>query len=284
MLKRYPILQIIIAVASLASIGVFIHKSEIPPIATGFYRCLLSIPILILVNSRKSTTYTTNKNLEILNLIGGIALGLDMCVWNLSFNYTTMAETNLIVNLTPLLIFPITVFYFKERFRAIILIPLLITILGLYLLVFSKNGTTNIHIVGDVMSLIAAVFYAIFVVVTKIAADNGTEMGHYMIKTSIYCSIVLLTAGLINNDHWLPHSYLGWLDLILLAIISQVFGQLFLATAMKKVPLQVSSTLLLLQPVFAAFYGVIIFKEYLISWQIIGAAIILFGVYLFRRI
>lgn len=290
MLKKHPLIQITIAVASLASIGIFIHKSDVGPIITGFYRCLFAMPLLIMVNSfNKSSTNIplsiSKLKLLIITLIGGISLGMDMCVWNLSFNYTTMAEANLIVNITPLLIFPVTIFYFKERISALVIIPFGIALCGLYALVFSGTvGVTNFHIKGDMMALIAAVFYAIFVVVTKIAADNGVNMGRYMVWISFYCALLLLIAGIISHEQWLPHSLWGWTDLILLAFISQIFGQLFLAHGMKRVSLQISSVFLLLQPIFAALYGFVLFGEKLSPAQSIGAIAVLFSVYLVKRI
>lgn len=290
MLHRHPLIQITIAVASLASIGIFIHKSEIEPIATGFYRCLFSLPLLYISNKLISKPLIrvpltiTKRKLAILTLIGGIGLGMDMCVWNLSFNYTTMAESNLIVNLTPLLLLPVTIFYFKEKVSPYVMLPFILAIAGLYVLVFGANASHQVHITGDILAFIAAIFYALFVVVTKIAADNGADMGKYIIQVSAYCAILLLGGGIIAGEHWLPHSLWGWLDLILLAFISQIFGQLFLAQALKRVPLQISSVFLLLQPIFAASYGLLFFNEKLSLKQLSGALAVLVAVYLFKRI
>lgn len=290
MFNKHPLIQIIIAVASLASIGIFIHKSDISPVTTGFYRCLFSLPMLVLLNIFNKTSLIVHNlkinktKIIIITIIGGIGLALDMIVFNLSFKYTTMAETNLIVNLTPLLIFPITIFYFKERASFWMIIPFLLALLGLYGLVFSSINNQEFHIKGDLMALLAAIFYAIFVIATKVVADSGVNMNKYMIWITICCLILLFLFGIINNDTWLPYSFLGWVDLFLLAIISQIFGQLFLAQAIKKVPLQMSSVLLLLQPIFAAIYGFILFNEKLSIIQIIGAITVIFAVYLFKHI
>lgn len=286
MLSKHPIIQIIISVASLASIGIFIRHSEIEPITTGFYRCILSLPLFIAISRIEKPTLLplkiTTRHLNILTILGGIGLGMDMCIFNLAFNYTTLAENNLIVNLTPLLIFPVSVWYFKEKTSWLIIIPFSLAVFGLYQLVFGGNSAQQIHVMGDLMSLVAALFYALFVVMTKIAADNGADMGRYMIKISTCCAIILFCGGLIMHEHWLPHSLAGWLNLIMLAIISQVFGQLMLAKAMKKVPLQVSSTLLLLQPVFGAIYGWTLFNENLSIKQLIGAILVLSALFLFK--
>lgn len=284
------IIGIIIAIASLASIGVFIHKSEVGPIITGFYRCLFAIPLLLIAEqfSKKSSFVVPNKidkkTLIILNAIAGVTLAMDICVWNLSFKYTTMAEANLIVNLAPFLILPITIFYFKEKINKLIIYPLIAAAIGLFLLVFAGKSTANIHILGDLMAFIAAIFYAIFVVVTKISADKGCNMTRYMTVVSIYCAVILLIAGVITQEKIIPESLHGWLILFGLAFISQILGQLMLARSIKKVKLQISSVLLLMQPVFAATYGFAFFDEKLTLLQMIGALIILLSVYVFKRV
>lgn len=291
MFKNHPLLQMIISVASLASIGIFIHKSQLEPIATGFYRCLFGIMFLLIINKfthhqviNNDTTRISNKKSAIITLIAGICLGMDMLVWNLSFKYTTMAETNLIVNITPLLIFPITVLYFKEKFSVWVIIPFMLAIMGLYLLVFATGYTQNLHITGDIMAFIAAIFYAGFVVLTKVIANSGINMGRYMVKISAYCALLLLISGIIAGENFFPKDTHGWLLLIALAFISIVCGQYFLAQAMTKIPLQVSSVFLLLQPVFAAVYGITLFDEKLSLWQTIGATTVLFAVFLFKQI
>lgn len=289
MFKKYPLLQMIISVASLASIGIFIHKSQIEPISTGFYRCLFGIPFLLMINRFNKPTdemlvKLSPKRIQIITLIAGFCLGMDMLVWNLSFKYTTMAEANLIVNITPLLIFPITILYFKEKSSPWVTIPFMMAIFGLYLLVFSHSSTQQIHLTGDIMALIAAFFYAGFVVLTKIIANSGINMGRYMVKISTYCAILLLIAGIVSGENFLPHNIHGWLLLVALAFISIVCGQYFLAQAMTRIPLQVSSVFLLLQPVFAAIYGITLFGEELSIGQTIGAATVLFAVFLFKQI
>lgn len=284
------IIGIIIAIASLASIGIFIHKSEVGPIITGFYRCLFAIPLLLIAEqfSKKNSVTSPNKGsqkkLFILNAIAGITLAMDICVWNLSFKYTTMAEANLIVNLAPFLILPITIFYFKETVNKLIIYPLIAAAIGLFLLVFAGKSAANIHILGDLLAFIAAIFYAIFVVVTKISADKGTNMTRYMTIVSIYCSVILLIAGIITHEKIIPETINGWLILLGLAFISQILGQLMLARSIKKVKLQISSVLLLMQPVFAAIYGFLFFDEKLAVLQIVGALIILLAVYVFKRV
>jgi drug/metabolite transporter (DMT)-like permease len=66
--------------------------------------------------------------------------------------------------------------------------------------------------------------------------------------------------------------------LVTLALVSQVAAWLLIATALPRLPAVETSVLLLVQPVFALIWGVLIFGERLSTIQWAGALIVLAGV------
>lgn len=278
----------LIAIAALGSIGVFVRLSPVEPLVTGFYRCLFAVPLLMTLNALvanksqiKPPVSAAPMTIRVLELAGGILLGLDICFWNISFKYTTLAEANLIVNLAPFLIFPVSIYFFGEKFRPLKLLPMIMALFGLCLLVFA-NLHSNIHITGDLLAFIAALFYAGFVVVTKILASKAANLSRYMIMVSIYCAIILALGSLINHESFSVASLHGWLLLFALAFVSQVLGQFILANSIKHLKLQVSSLLLLMQPVFAGLYGIIFFNEMLELIQWLGVILVIIAIYVFN--
>lgn len=93
------IFYIILAICFLATGGIFVKLSSLPPIATGFYRILFSIPLLypFVKDEIKKIEF---KNI-ILIILAGIFLALDLIFWNISFSFTTVANANLLANLVP---------------------------------------------------------------------------------------------------------------------------------------------------------------------------------------
>lgn len=277
----------LIAIAALGSIGVFVRLSPVGPLITGFYRCLFAVPLLMMLNTLvkkpllKPTISTSPLTIRLLELAGGILLGLDICFWNISFKYTTLAEANLIVNLAPFLIFPVSIYFFGEKFNPLKLLPMIVALFGLCLLVFA-NLHGNIHVVGDILAFIAALFYAGFVVVTKILAGKSANLSRYMVMVSVYCAIILALSSLINHESFHVGTLHGWLLLFGLAFVSQVLGQFILANSIKHLKLQVSSLLLLLQPVFAGLYGVLFFSEMLGLIQWLGVLLVIISIYVFN--
>ena len=94
---------------------------------------------------------------------------------------------------------------------------------------------------------------------------------------SAWRSARLLSAGL-DPQFTLAVSGQAHLWLLALALVSQVMGWLFIATALPRLPAVETSVLLLVQPVFAIGWGVMFFDERMSPLQWIGSAIVLAGV------
>ncbi len=104
----------ILAICFLATGGIFVKLSSLPPIATGFYRILFSIPLLypFVKDEMKKIEF---KNI-ILIILAGIFLALDLIFWNISFSFTTVANANLLANLVPFTIIPLSYLFTKRNF------------------------------------------------------------------------------------------------------------------------------------------------------------------------
>jgi len=63
-----------------------------------------------------------------------------------------------------------------------------------------------------------------------------------------------------------------------LAVVGQVIGWLLIATALTRLPALETSILLLVQPVFAVMWGMVLFSERMSALQWAGTVLVLAGV------
>jgi len=276
---------VLFAVASIVFASLLIRFSETGPIASGGYRLLLSIPILMVlgfINSGRFSEEKLNRSIILSSILAGLFFALDLGVYNASILYTSLAEATLLTNMAPFIIAPISVIFFKERISAKFLIAVLLSISGLYLLM-GKNQIDAKHLSGDWLALLSALFYALFLIFIKKAAANHS-VNRVMIMVCLSGAIILFLFAMINNETMFPHSIWGWFILIMIAVSGQLLGQTLLAYGIKFLPLQLSSLFLLLSPIFAAIYAYIAFHETLNLIQIGGIIIILIAIYIGKRI
>ena len=71
--------------------------------------------------------------------------------------------------------------------------------------------------------------------------------------------------------------------LVGLALVTQILGQGLIAYAFAHLPASISSVSLLIQPVMAALYAWILFREAVGPAQWIGGAIVLAGIWVAKR-
>ncbi|WP_006604439.1 DMT family transporter [Streptomyces auratus] len=290
--------MVLLAVCCLALGGVFVRISEIGPVATGAYRSLFAVPLLLGMSvalSRRAartakdapgpgTSAALAKQARVtprdrfLIVLGGLFLAADLCLWNISFLYTSLAEANLLANLVPFIIAPLMFFLFREHIPWKLLFPALLALGGLYILVILGTGLDPEHLRGDVLALLTAVFYALFLVVAK-GLRERYEATRIMATLSLACAVACFVVAAVLGERLWPTTAKGWLVLIALAVTSQVLGQTLMAHAVKFLRLQLAAVYVLLQPVAAAVYGFVLFGQELSPIQLAGIAILLISIF-----
>ena len=275
---------LLLGIVFLASGGVFVKLSELGPIATAFYRILLAMPLAwvwmwVATPVRARTgELPANRDLLILSL-SGVFLALDLICWHISFHYTTMANANLLANLMPFVVIPLAWVLFQERIGRVFAVGLTVAVLGLYVLMSGKLNPSPAHFVGDFLAALTAVFYgAYFLTVGRLRRKFNA--GEILFWGGFSAVAVLLAASLLFEGDIFPRTLLGWLTLSALAVFSHIGGQGLVAVSLGRMPLPFSSVVVLLQPVVAAFYALLIFQEKLSQWEIIGMLIVLAGIYI----
>ena len=132
---------------------------------------------------------------------------------------------------------------------------------------------------GDGLGLVAAIFYAAYILVIKKLTDF-LPPAHTLFFATLSTAIFLFPVGLIESESLFPSSYQGWLLLLAYAFVSQSLAQGLITFGISKLSAHLSSLTLLIQPVAAAIYGWLLLSETLNLWQALGGLIVLLGIYL----
>ncbi|SEK71434.1 Permease of the drug/metabolite transporter (DMT) superfamily [Streptococcus equinus] len=272
------IFLIFLAICFLATGGIFVKLSPLPPINTGFYRVLFSIPMLLPFIKKSDLQSLSYKQVVTIVLAGAFLAG-DLTFWNSSFSYTTVANSNLLVNLTPFTVIPVSYFLFKEKMTPKFLLGGLVTLLGVFVLMANKVTVSPERLLGDSMSLGASVFYAMFMITVYKLRD--TVKSNVIMFLSAFGTLLVLAAVIFFTEgFYVPKNIEELWPLLALALVSQILGQGLLAYCLGKVNASLSSLITLSQPVVAALYAWVIFQEHLNLQSIIAIIITLTGVYL----
>ena len=89
-----------------------------------------------------------------------------------------------------------------------------------------------------------------------------------------------MIGGLIETGTKIPYTMSGISNLFFQGVFIQIAGQGLIIFGLSKIRVQFSSLILLVQPLTAAILAIYLFNEMLLIQQIIGAIILLIGIYL----
>ena len=274
------VLLVIVAVCFLATGGIFVKLSSLGPINTGLYRILLSLPILLpFILYKKEKVHI--KELFII-FVAGMFLALDLVLWNMSFSLTTVANANLLANMVPFTIIPISYFIYKEKIPSGFIFGFMITIVGLYVLISGKNSPQQSNFNGDLLAFATSIFYGLFLAIVYKLRDNVSSLS-IMFYSAFGSLFVLIPSAIFFEGIEFPSTLNSIYPLIGLALLSQILGQGGLSYSLGKVPINLASILVLTQPVISALYALIIFNEKITIMEVLGVCIVLFGIYISKH-
>jgi drug/metabolite transporter (DMT)-like permease len=212
----------------------------------------------------------------------GLFFAGDLALWHWSIRFTTVANATLLANLAPIFVTLAGYLLFSERFSRQFLLGMALAIAGAGILMGESLGFGAEHLLGDVLGLTTAVFYAGYIMsVAHLRSRLSTAT--IMAWSGVVSCAALLTVTLLLGETLLPVTPEGWAVLFGLALLSHAGGQSLIAFALARLPAALSSVSLLLQPAIAAVLAWAILAEPLGPWQMSGAMVILGGIYLARR-
>jgi drug/metabolite transporter (DMT)-like permease len=277
---RYGLAALIAANVLLAFGAMLIRLADTGPVASAFWRMAIALPLiagLAVVTGKGRPGFTPA--LIVVIAASGLLFAADLASWHLGVVRTKAANATLFGN-SASLIFPIYGFIvarlWPTRRQGL---ALLLAAAGAGLLMGRSAELSPEHLVGDLLSLLAGVFYAVYFI--AIARARETLAPLPLLAASTFASAVpLLALAWFMGERIMP---INWAPLILLALCSQVIGQGLTTYALGRMSPLVIGLALLIQPVVAAMTGWIAFDETLGAPDLIGAALVGLALVLVRQ-
>jgi drug/metabolite transporter (DMT)-like permease len=256
---------------------IFVRLSELGPVATGFHRLFLALPLLWLWMRWEGAARGTAKVAWLPIAVPGALFAGDIFFWHWSITYTTVANATLFANLAPVIVTFGAWFYLRERVSFRFLVGLGLAMSGAALLVNASAALGARFVFGDFLGLITACFFGSYVVAVASLRDRYTASTIMFYSSAVTC-VLLLAATLVSGEGLLPSTQNGWIALFALAWISQAMGQGLIAYALGHLPASFSALAILIEPLTAAILGWIWLGEELGALQAVGGVIVLTGI------
>ena len=281
---RIPFVALFMGGFFIGLAAIFFRLSEMSPSWAVFYRMLFALPLVIIlclyIPSKTSSFKLKHRQSYLISFIAALAFTLDLTGWHWGLNLTTISNATIIVNTAPIWVALYGILFLKESWRPFFLVPVILTYFGITGLVTSFEGFSLRANLGDVISFIASILYALYLIcLSRLGGEHPFKIIFY---TTFFCCLISLPLALYESPNFLPESGTQLFYLVCLGAISQFLGQSLITFGMPRIKLSLGSIGLLMQPITATIFGAWIFSEYLTLLQILFAGIALWGIYLVR--
>ena len=276
------IFLLLIGASMLGGSGIFVKLSDSSPSLIAFYRSLFALPFLYawmkFEERNDSSKIIWDKKTFFFLVLGGLCFALDMSIWNWSLTFTSVANATLMANIAPVFVVIFGVLFLDYKIEIFFVVTLLLALIGVFLVILPGE---QIMVFGDSLGILAAVFYAGYILSIK-DLTNILQPARTLFLVTLITTLYLLPISLIEADS-LILSKSEFFILISYAIFSQTLAQGLITSGISKVSAHLSSLVLLMQPVAAAFYGWFFLQELLSPLQMAGGLIVLAAIYLASR-
>ncbi|MEH3040959.1 MAG: DMT family transporter [Sphingomonas paucimobilis] len=249
----------------------FVRMADTGPVAAGFWRIALALPVLLVMAAWTDRgALRPTRALLLPLLIGGLAFAIDLGSWHIGIRRTTLANATLFGN-CAVLIFPIYGFIAMRRWptRAQGLALLLAAIGGMLLLGRSAELSSR-NLAGDLFCLLAGVLYAVYFIAMRGVRRTMAPLPALALS-SVAGVLPLLAFAIALGETILPQH---WGPLIALALVSQIAGQGLMIYALGHLSPLVVGLALLLQPLVGATIGWMAYGERLGPMDAVGAVLV----------
>jgi drug/metabolite transporter (DMT)-like permease len=282
--RRLALPALLVGAIAIGFSPIFVRLSELGPVATGFYRLLLALPLLWLWMHWEGRPAAPGKiRIGWLPIaVPGILFAGDILFWHWSITYTTVANATLFANLAPVIVTIGAWLYLREKVTYQFVAGMALAMGGAALLVNASAALGPRYVLGDMLGLITACFFGSYVVAVARLRHRYTGSTIMFYSSCVTC-VFLLAATLVAGENVLPSTANGWFALLALAWISQAMGQGFIAYALGHLPASFSALAILIEPLTAALLGWVWLGEALGMLQAVGGMIVLAGIAVARR-
>jgi len=283
---RRATLRLLFGAVLISTSGVFVKLVAVGPTVSAIYRVSIGGVVLVAWLSLRGRMRWPPRAALAALVLAGAFFAADLAAWHQSIVYLGPGLATLLGNFQVFFMTLAGVFFLKETLSRTMLLAIPLAMVGLTMITgFEWSALPPDTRVGIALGLATALFYAGFMLSLRRAQ---IITAHVDTAANLAVACLISAAFLIALTLWngepvgVPSPRDGTL-LVLYALVSQVFGWIFITSALGNVPAARVGLVLLLQPALSFAWDVLLFGRQFTSMELAGAAVALLAIYLGSR-
>lgn len=275
--QKHAKLMLSFSMIIFGTLGLFTRNIAVTSGELALYRAILASLLIagyFCVTKQRIDVKAIKKELLLL-LFSGMAMGINWILLFEAYKHTTISVATLSYYFAPVIVTIVCPLLFRERLTKKQLLCFVMSTVGLVLIIGFEgmNGGSN-HILGILLGLGAAVFYAMVILFNKFIKNvEGIHRTFLQFLAAILILIpyVAYTGGM----HPEVLDTKGWISLLVVGLIHTGITYCMYFSALKELKGQEVAILSYLDPLIAVVVSVLILGEEMTFLQMLGGILIL---------
>lgn len=284
---RGPLATMLLGAVLISTSAVFVKWVQMGPTASAFWRMALAaamlLPFVHVVRVRGGSHWRPTPRLMGLVAIAAVFFSLDLWMWHRSILYVGVGMATLLGNFQVFVLAAYGAWMLGERGGWRLWTGLLLAIAGLALMLLPDWATFDARFRAGVgFGLGTAAMYAGFLIAFRKAQATRANASNEALLAwmCVFTACLLLPMAFVGGETLAPTRAVDWASLIAYAFIAQVCGWLVIGRAMPHLSAGVLGLCLLLQPLLAYVWDMLLFGTRLDTAGLVGLGLSLAGIFL----
>lgn len=286
-LEKHPMVMIVVGVVGISLSAIFVKYSQAPSVVTAAYRLLWTVvlmtPVALGRREFRQELAGADKKTIAMCAVSGIFLALHFTVWIESLDNTSVASSTAITCTEVIWVSLGFAAFLGGRIGKAALASIAVTVSGSLLIALSDYSAGGNHLYGDVLSLAAAVFSAVYTLIgLQVRRKMSTTAYTYVVYG--FCALALCGAVASSGVPFTGYGASSVMVGLLLAVFSTILGHSIFNWCLRFLSPSFVSASKLCEPPVAAMLAVILFQEFPAALQVAGGLVTLGGVLMYSRV
>lgn len=273
---------IILGVVGVSLSAILVRYSNAPSLVLVLYRVLFAAIVLfpiVLLRFREELQNIDRRHFT-LCILSGIFLGLHFTAYFESLKYTSIAASVVLVDTEVFFVALAMVCIFKEKITRQGWIAIGITFIGSIIIAFGDIQGSDKALLGDGIALLGALSMAIYTLIGRTCRKKlSTTVYTFIVYSASAMTVLVLLC--INQIPVIGYDPINLVTALAMTICCTLLGHSVFSWGLKYEKASFISTVKLLEPVFAAVLGFIIFQEIPSLQVIFGGTVVIVGIYIY---
>jgi drug/metabolite transporter (DMT)-like permease len=255
--------------------GIIARFLDVGQVAGAAWRMGLAVPALFVWSafaSRRRPSLANAAPFAGAIVLAGLAFAVDVGSFHIALTGTKVANATFIGNVAPILAVVGGALFFGEHPPGRVWLALALALFGSWVMAGMSAPAALGY--GDLFAFAAANAYAAYLLVIKRLRSN-LDGPTATLWSAAVSAIALAIAAWLKGEILVPHSYAGWITVILLGVVSHALGQGLTSVAVGRLPVGLVALIILAQPPVSALIALVVLSETMTSLQMAGGAMIL---------